>query len=307
MCILLMVRRNLLTPLPPSSHTPASRSLNWVNFALRPGAPPAVLAPVRGADLGSAAYIQDVTYGATVDIAFVNPSPMTHPMHIHGHSLWLLGIGNGNILKSDGSIDYSELASQPGGAYMERDTVPVPNAVMRGGAPGAMPSMPAAAVSKTVNGMSTAAAKQQPASQQVGGSMTSMSGARPAAGAAPMAAGAADASSAGGMASMGGVHRRRLRGSDPGNSMAGMAMSSTGAQGGPPAAGPSAAAAPETDGGQLVPGYAVVRFVARNAGVWPFHCHIDSHAEAGMFMALRIARPGATPWTLPSGFKECQS
>lgn len=40
--------------------------------------------------------------------------------------------------------------------------------------------------------------------------------------------------------------------------------------------------------------------------MWPLHCHIDLHANAGMFMALKVAGPDAKePWSLPKGVTTC--
>ncbi|KAK9475885.1 Cupredoxin [Lipomyces japonicus] len=35
-------------------------------------------------------------------------------------------------------------------------------------------------------------------------------------------------------------------------------------------------------------GWALIRFVADNPGLWPFHCHITWHLEAGLFMQFQI-------------------
>lgn len=68
--------------------------------------------------------------GAVVDLVFLNPSAMVHPMHIHGTGGWLVSAGNGRppIKESDGSLDAADarvnLSDPP-----RRSTVPVPNAV----------------------------------------------------------------------------------------------------------------------------------------------------------------------------------
>ena len=37
-------------------------------------------------------------------------------------------------------------------------------------------------------------------------------------------------------------------------------------------------------------GYAVIRWIAYNPGVWPFHCHMLVHLESGMAMAIAEQR-----------------
>ena len=125
--------------------------------------------------------------GAVVDLIFLNPSAMVHPMHIHGTGGWLVSSGNGRPpLKRDGSLDAADarvdLNDPP-----RRSTVPVPNA-----APG------------------------------------------------------------------------------------------------------------------LGDGFAVLRFVVDNEGPFPMHCHIDYHAEGGMFMYFVYGDEGkggqgsaAAPWDIP--------
>ena len=65
---------------------------------------------------------------AVVDLVFLNPSAMVHPMHIHGTGGWVLSSGNGKPpLKGDGTLDSADarvnLSDPP-----KRSTVPVPNA-----------------------------------------------------------------------------------------------------------------------------------------------------------------------------------
>lgn len=47
-------------------------------------------------------------------------------------------------------------------------------------------------------------------------------------------------------------------------------------------------------------GYTVVRVAALNPGVWAFHCHIDLHANSGMFMTVTIA---GGDWGLPNNLQ----
>lgn len=65
---------------------------------------------------------------------------------------------------------------------------------------------------------------------------------------------------------------------------------------------PAASGATELDPASY--GYAVVRFHASNAGPWAFHCHIELHASAGMFLTFTVhPRPkpagGGVGWALP--------
>ncbi|AMD21008.1 HEL273Cp [Eremothecium sinecaudum] len=43
-------------------------------------------------------------------------------------------------------------------------------------------------------------------------------------------------------------------------------------------------------------GYAVIRFVANNPGVWPFHCHIGWHMEAGLLLQMNILQSEYSKW-----------
>lgn len=66
--------------------------------------------------------------GAVVDLIFLNPSAMVHPMHLHGTGGWLISSGNGRPpLRADGSVDATDarvnLVDPP-----RRSTVPVANA-----------------------------------------------------------------------------------------------------------------------------------------------------------------------------------
>ncbi len=51
-------------------------------------------------------------------------------------------------------------------------------------------------------------------------------------------------------------------------------------------------------------GFAVLRFVATNAGVWPLHCHILAHHNMGQLMLLAVA-PEAVP-PKPAGMPACE-
>jgi len=53
-----------------------------------------------------------------------------------------------------------------------------------------------------------------------------------------------------------------------------------------------------------VRGYVVIRFVARNPGIWLLHCHIDVHMLGGMTVLIMEA-PDRLP-ELPFGFPTCR-
>eukprot|EP00949_MAST-11_sp_MAST-11-sp1_P001214 g1214.t1 len=57
-----------------------------------------------------------VRLGETVDIELRNPTPMTHPMHLHGHKFWVLGVGP---CSQAGEIAANRSA-------VKKDTLPVP-------------------------------------------------------------------------------------------------------------------------------------------------------------------------------------
>ena len=161
---------------------------------------------------GPQTYIEPLVLNAVVDLVFINPSLMVHPMHLHGTQFWVLGSGNGPIFDSKGNLDYSmlNLRNPP-----KRDTQAVPQAIFM----------------------------------------------------------SSDSSSAGPSPAM-----------EDSNSEA------------------------------LSYGWAVVRVVANNPGVWPMHCHIDLHANSGRFMAFDV-RPKLVkvkgtarapyPWALPKGVTQC--
>lgn len=89
---------------------------------------PASAAPPLDAALRAAIanYALDVPARRAIDVVFINPGAMTHPMHVHGMSGWTLASGNGAPpLKSDGTVDSAKvnLRDPP-----FRSVVPVPNA-----------------------------------------------------------------------------------------------------------------------------------------------------------------------------------
>lgn len=51
-------------------------------------------------------------------------------------------------------------------------------------------------------------------------------------------------------------------------------------------------------------GYALIRFVADNPGVWPFHCHIGWHMEAGLLMQFNVLPQEYKKWDFPPQWKE---
>ncbi|AAS52159.2 ADR239Wp [Eremothecium gossypii ATCC 10895] len=44
-------------------------------------------------------------------------------------------------------------------------------------------------------------------------------------------------------------------------------------------------------------GYAVIRFVVDNPGIWPFHCHIGWHMAAGLLLQINALQAEYTEWT----------
>ena len=47
-------------------------------------------------------------------------------------------------------------------------------------------------------------------------------------------------------------------------------------------------------------GWALIRFKADNPGLWPFHCHVSWHMEAGLLMQFQARNNIMKGWTLPS-------
>ncbi|KAF9735158.1 multicopper oxidase [Paraphaeosphaeria minitans] len=50
-------------------------------------------------------------------------------------------------------------------------------------------------------------------------------------------------------------------------------------------------------------GWTLIRFVADNAGVWPFHCHLAWHNEAGLLMQFVTRADEIAKWSLPDDVK----
>lgn len=98
-------------------------TLNWVQFE---GASNGVPLLFPDAQPGNNTYIQEVPFGAVVDVVLINPGTMLHPMHLHGQRFWVLGAGNGDILTPQGNVDYSKLNTT---RAIMRDTQPVANAI----------------------------------------------------------------------------------------------------------------------------------------------------------------------------------
>lgn len=51
-------------------------------------------------------------------------------------------------------------------------------------------------------------------------------------------------------------------------------------------------------------GWTLIRFVADNPGVWPFHCHLGWHNEAGLLMQFVTKADEIAKWTLPQDVKD---
>ncbi|KAF2102433.1 putative multicopper oxidase, type 1 [Rhizodiscina lignyota] len=51
-------------------------------------------------------------------------------------------------------------------------------------------------------------------------------------------------------------------------------------------------------------GWALLRFVADNAGVWAFHCHITWHAEAGLLMQFAVRTDEMEKWEVPQEMRD---
>jgi FtsP/CotA-like multicopper oxidase with cupredoxin domain len=47
-------------------------------------------------------------------------------------------------------------------------------------------------------------------------------------------------------------------------------------------------------------GWALIRFVTDNPGLWAFHCHISWHMEAGLLMQFQAGNDVMKNWTIPS-------
>ena len=53
-------------------------------------------------------------------------------------------------------------------------------------------------------------------------------------------------------------------------------------------------------------GYAILRFLAENAGIWLFHCHVELHSELGMSLVVKVGKPSEFP-PLPINWPKCSS
>lgn len=51
-------------------------------------------------------------------------------------------------------------------------------------------------------------------------------------------------------------------------------------------------------------GWVLIRFVADNAGMWAFHCHIAWHMEAGMLMQFLVGADVVAGWEIPEDVQE---
>lgn len=51
-------------------------------------------------------------------------------------------------------------------------------------------------------------------------------------------------------------------------------------------------------------GWALLRFVADNAGVWAFHCHVTWHAEAGLLMQFAVRSEEMAQWEVPDEMRK---
>lgn len=102
-------------------------ALNWVPFQPPKGDVPMLLLKGSTAALQPRTYYEALELGSVVDVAFVNPGMMAHPMHLHGHHFWVLGAGSGGILDAKGAIRYSKLNAK---TPIMADTFLVPAASM---------------------------------------------------------------------------------------------------------------------------------------------------------------------------------
>ncbi|SCV05089.1 LANO_0G18228g1_1 [Lachancea nothofagi CBS 11611] len=51
-------------------------------------------------------------------------------------------------------------------------------------------------------------------------------------------------------------------------------------------------------------GYAVIRFVVDNPGIWPFHCHIGWHMESGLLLQVNELQSEYSAWDIPSTWSD---
>lgn len=243
-------------------------TINWVPFAFAKNDTPLVF-PGALAQATPQTYVEYLGLGDVVDIAFINPSMMVHPMHLHGQRFWVLGTGHGSILDGNGRIMYDKLNTKN---PPMRDTQPVPENSMGMSNDGGSVAKPPPSKRR-----SPPPKRQSPPPNRE---------ARPPKGRAPPLRNRmppmqhnmdhnmdqAPPPSMGGMIDPHAGHGRRLQ--------------------------PMA----HSEG----VGYSVIRFKASNPGVWSLHCHTETHAMTGMFMAFVVPSPNVTvPWSLPTGVVDC--
>lgn len=41
-----------------------------------------------------------------------------------------------------------------------------------------------------------------------------------------------------------------------------------------------------------VPAFIVIQWETDNPGIWPFHCHVSTHASAGLYVNFLVSLPG---------------
>ena len=54
----------------------------------------------------------------------------------------------------------------------------------------------------------------------------------------------------------------------------------------------------------ILQGFAILRFIAKNPGMWLFHCHIDFHSELGMTLVFKVGDTSQFPLP-PPNFPKC--
>lgn len=261
-------------------------SLNWNVFAMPPSLPiyaAAGSAPGNGGDASQAgqpaSYSIALQQGEVVDLAMVNTGGMVHPMHLHGAAFWVLATGHGDVLTPGGALNATAAALNLRDPPL-RDTAPVPPARMAptmagrvadGTGDGDIGSMGGEHDMHGMHGMDTLASEAGTVAAAEGGTDASAEGAATGHEGHDMGGGMASAAEASGSG-----HEGHGTG---GSGMAGGA--GMGHQHG-------TVASPDAQG------YAVVRFVADNPGVWAFHCHIDLHSASGMMLYF-VVEPQPAP------------
>ena len=53
-------------------------------------------------------------------------------------------------------------------------------------------------------------------------------------------------------------------------------------------------------------GYTMFRIYADNPGMWAFHCHVENHAESGMFLVFKVGDSKDLP-PKPDNWPTCHS